>query len=129
MAGRWRLCSFPRVVIFRRRHLLLLAQLTRTPGGRWKRFLADSLRGGLLPDLSGTLLPFASRRQGVAAPRDSPLSLPARSASVPAFCEPLSSCESILFAFEKLGADRVASWLVSFKVYEEVMETLHVIAA
>ena len=43
MCGRWRLCSFPRVVVFGRRRLLLPQP---SPGGPRERFLVDSLRGG-----------------------------------------------------------------------------------
>jgi len=45
MCGRWRLCSFPRVVVFGRRRLLLPQP---SPGGPRERFLVDSLRGGPL---------------------------------------------------------------------------------
>lgn len=102
MCGRWRLCSFPRVVVFGRRRLLLPQP---SPGGPRERFLVDSLRGGppsassqILRRLrfSGAPQPLSLRYSTIlhlppavcgGALRSS-CSLPARATSVPASCDP-----------------------------------------
>ena len=102
MCRRWRLCSFPRVVVFGRRRLLLPQP---SPGGPRERFLVDSLRGGppsassqILRRLrfSGAPQPLSLRYSTIlhlppavcgGALRSS-CSLPARATSVPASCDP-----------------------------------------